>query len=428
MGNSIYNINNNSNMNGGSKEMEDKLDFIASHYILTMDFQNLKKLYEQKYCDELVVLTSEIIHKYFSDKEINKLFNRIEYGSNKEDLFYKKSDNNDPNITDNIFDTEKKKDICNYISRFYVKIAHLYSAILMTINPEYVYTDNNGNKIKKKFSEKNSIPSDAIIERVNTNLCDSRINTLKGDNSNIIESNNNDDIEIHPKICSMDIYARHSIQGGSMDSLEDMPGIPPLIQLYYDDDYDYENGNFKGMTKETQIQFKEDLNKFYTVFTGNTDMPNNVKDFSDIKLINYSKGKACSSTIEKAIKGSYKNKLFVDYASNLKQMISSVNEKQQKLLDIINQLFTFIPDLQNKTQKTIRINSDLTEEKLQELINETRTIIVELYLNCEKDFAEGVKLYEAIVESLILDTSQKQISTLQNEMVKLYTPYTSSKK
>jgi len=57
------------------------------------------------------------------------------------------------------------------------------------------------------------------------------------------------------------------------------------------------------------------------------------------------------------------------------------------------------------------------------LISETRTAIVELYLKCETDFIEGIKLYEAIIESQILETAQSQISTLQSEAVKLYNPY-----
>jgi hypothetical protein len=40
---------------------------------------------------------------------------------------------------------------------------------------------------------------------------------------------------------------------------------------------------------------------------------------------------------------------------------------------------------------------------------------------------EGLKLYEAIVESQILGTSQKQIATLQSAMEKLYQPYKSQK-
>jgi len=34
------------------------IDYIATHYILTMDFKNLTKLSEKAYCDKLIILTS----------------------------------------------------------------------------------------------------------------------------------------------------------------------------------------------------------------------------------------------------------------------------------------------------------------------------------------------------------------------------------
>jgi hypothetical protein len=104
-------------------------------------------------------------------------------------------------------------------------------------------------------------------------------------------------------------------------------------------------------------------------------------------------------------------------------MIASVNEKQQLLLETINKLFVYVKDPREPEKEVIRVNPELTDRLLQELIAETRTAIVELYLKCETDFVEGVKLYEAIVESQILETAQSQISTLQSEAEKLYNPY-----
>ena len=52
--------------------LSESLDYIATYYILTMDFQSLRQLHEKKYCEELVVLTSDIINKYFSDLEVKR--------------------------------------------------------------------------------------------------------------------------------------------------------------------------------------------------------------------------------------------------------------------------------------------------------------------------------------------------------------------
>jgi hypothetical protein len=53
------------------------------------------------------------------------------------------------------------------------------------------------------------------------------------------------------------------------------------------------------------------------------------------------------------------------------------------------------------------------------MVEATRKIIIELYVKCETDYVNGIKLYEAIVESKILESTQKQIQTLQKESEKI---------
>jgi len=56
------------------------IDYIATYYILTMDFKSLSKLSEKEYCNKLVILTSDIIKRYFNDMEITFLSQRIKNG------------------------------------------------------------------------------------------------------------------------------------------------------------------------------------------------------------------------------------------------------------------------------------------------------------------------------------------------------------
>ena len=64
------------NKQSNTKDSDDKLkpksvfktlDYIATYYILTMDFQSLHRLYEKQYCDNLILITSDIIDKYFTN-------------------------------------------------------------------------------------------------------------------------------------------------------------------------------------------------------------------------------------------------------------------------------------------------------------------------------------------------------------------------
>ena len=52
----------------------------------------------------------------------------------------------------------KKKRVCIGIAKFYVKIAHVFAAIVMTINPVYTYKDATGQTVKTGLLEKDKIP------------------------------------------------------------------------------------------------------------------------------------------------------------------------------------------------------------------------------------------------------------------------------
>ena len=396
------------------------IDYIATYYILTMDFQSLRKLYDKEYCDNLIVLTSDIVDRYFSDLEISYLAQRIKNGAEINEMtkdniiFFNKSDLDKLNISNSV----KKRRVCIGIAKFYIKIAHIFSAIVTTINPVYVYKDDEGNTIKKKLFEKGDIPKNAKRKLYKMGICNNRINALKhGQDLNTPEVSN-----IHPKMC--DINTNTS---GETKTLEDEPGIAELMELYYDK-YDYSSGNFVGMTEDTQKHYNNDLKLFYQIFTGNQEMPATIQKFSDIKLRDYNQVKGCqgpSAPFRSNVqmnqgeqKDDIKKKLFENFAENLKQMIQSTNESQQELLAIINQLFTYVIDPQTN-KKRIIVNPKLTESSLQEIVVKTRSIIIQLYLKCEHDFTQGVKLYQAIVEKQIKDTTLSQLKVLEETTDKL---------
>jgi len=187
------------------------------------------------------------------------------------------------------------------------------------------------------------------------------------------------------------------------------------MNLYFDK-YDYSTGTFTEMTDGTSKQYLRDLKTFYKAFTGN-EMPVEIKQFSDIKLRDYNAEKFCQGT-EAPFKRSHsinkKDELFVKYAENIQRMINSAASNQSKLLSVINDLFTYVVDPYTKKKK-IRINPKLNDELLQSAVEKARKLIIDLYVKCEKDYVEGVKLYEAIVESTILETTKNQIGNLKTE-------------
>ena len=307
------------------------LNYIATRYILTMDFQSLKNLQDPKYCDEMIILTSDIIKKYYNEREVEFLQQKIEQGqqtnklSKDKILYFNKNYLSNTDVDNGM----RKNRICIGIAKFYIKIAHIFSAIVMTVNPIYVYKDNYNQTIKKSLMEKKDIPkgSEPKIEKMG--ICNARFellnignnflnkmnfgnnikneeydedgNVITGNNPNSIENN----INLKKKYCNIN---KKLSSNTSKENLSDEPGIPELMNLYYDK-YDYEKGEYNNMSDESRKRFMDDLFLFYKHFTGIEDAIkkkypdldekkmnqlildefNNqgIKKFSDIKLKDY---------------------------------------------------------------------------------------------------------------------------------------------
>jgi hypothetical protein len=355
--------------------LSEYIDKQVSEYILNMDILNLSKMSDKAYCDKMVVLTTDIISKKFTHAEILVLKKRVEGNEvNKESLSFVDSDK---------LNDEDKRDMCKGIAKFYIKIAHLYAAIISTVNPVYEY-EENGEKKTATLMNKHKIPKDVKVTRYELNICNKRIKSLQ--NYKIDENKN---VSIQPTTCDM-------------RSLNDEPGIPELKMLYYDDDFNYETGDFDGMSEVNKQKFSDDLKRFYTTFTGETDVPTGIQDFSGIKLRYY---KDCSSN---EIHINEEDDLFVLYAKHLNLMINNSKMNQNKLIQIIEQLMV-------SDNEQMRINPRLTEGELQALIDNARALIIDLYINCEEDYVKGIKIYESIVEHNILHTIQSQIDLLETK-------------
>jgi hypothetical protein len=281
-----------------------------------------------------------------------------------------------------------------------------------------MYKDESGDLVKAPLFKKGQIPKNVKRSLYKMGLCENRINALKRgqDYSTLMDG---DDINVRPKVCNV-----NTRMDGETKTLMDEPGIPELMDLYYDDVYDYSTGEFKGMSENTNRMYMADLELFYKTFTGNSSMPTTVRKFSDIQLKDYERSPQCEGpnpAFERTFRGSLRDKLFYDYAANIRDMVQRANENQEALLDIINELFVYTIDPQTQ-KRTIRINPALTEESLQLVIEKTRAIIIRLYLTCETDFSKGVQLYEAIIESTIVKTLGEQEKNLKLAAAKLYTP------
>jgi hypothetical protein len=388
----VYN-NSEVEVEDNSNKLETSLDFIASYYILTSDFKSLLKLYEKSYCDKLVLITTEIIEKYFSEIEIKNMMGRMDNDINL--VFLNKDNINNIDVTD----PDLRHILCSSIAKFYIKIAHLYASILTTVNPIYTYTDLNGEIVTASLLDKDKLPPDVDVDIYKMNICDNRISKLV---RNAVFNNNQ--ITINPDTCLK-------------NDLEEEPGIKELIDLYYDDGFDTNTGTFTKMSAESEAQFKADLSRFYQIFTGETTMPSTITRFSDIKM------KDCNNDVP--ISGN--SDLFYQYAAILKEMIATTEKNKEGLIGLLDEIFVYVEDSKTNEQ-FVRINPLLTNTKLQLVIQQTREQIINMYLTCEEMYTSCIKIYEAIVEQKILETAQNQIKNLEKESENILFEYTDMSK
>ena len=265
--------------NSSSKEtieitsLASHIDDIAINYILNQNTIDLLRLTDKEYYDNLIILTGNVINKKLNGLELGFLNNRV---------FGKKTISD---LIDVIPDNNKLKDKVIYnISKFYIKIIMIYSAIATTIDPQYSYETEEGNKktfFLKDINEYKNIPKNVkpiLVQLTNPmNLCRKRLDILK----NKLDLNVDDNfIKINPgeKLCSLT----------TTSILTDEIGIKELDTLYYDI-FDYETKTWNKQSKKMKEKYNKDLILFYQIFTGKKEKPIEIQTFQDIELLDMSK-------------------------------------------------------------------------------------------------------------------------------------------
>jgi hypothetical protein len=455
-----------------TKRFKETLDLIATQYITTNDFKGLKMLVNEKYCDDLTILTKDILATRFTTKEIKTLA--------KTDTFFYISKNELARLEANTKD--KKNRMCKQIARFYVRIAHLFASIITTVYPNW---SDSGNGQQGQGQGQG------------TEFCNARINALK--NSILEKKGDIDAVNIQPTVCSL--YSNSS-------TLYAAPGFSAL-EVLYNDEYDETTGTFNRRSGAMQVKYENDLESLYEAFTGKSSKPSEIKSFSDINIAALSSRfsecgpkqksdrsaeilqqeqlqqqqrdqqrqqqqqedqrrrqeqdpyeyrqreqnpmarimeennreleriKLRAEIKEKSIREEGANmsgamatntstnlrvkkteSSFSNYAAHIRTMAANADKFKAKLLEIVDKLFLVVKNDATSNQAKITIHPALSNEMLNQLVNQTRDIIVQLYLGCERDFYTGIKLLRVIIEEKMQETMEAALENLKTETVK----------
>lgn len=431
-------------MSEGIKKLADsnskflsKLNDIATNYILGQNFQDMIRLTNSKYCDDLVIITAKLLKKSYSPQEIHYAYQKI----------FDKSVGLGVGVDIGV-GAEQKKKMCIDIAKYYVKIAHLFAAIITTLNPVFswrssasssrallrphVVDEKQDIKLTTTLEDKHYISEMAQDIKVeNLNFCNSRISDLMDmeeitnliDGKNIIPDGGQgvSTIKIKTNLCSTNL--NNNTEGYSRKkTVYDLPGFAELSRLYYDR-YNASKGRFDRMSASSEGEKKRNIALLYTLFTGDKNPPKDIKSFKDIPLHSFSDDIECEnmdSIFNKTYMGTTKDKLFVDYVDMVKKMIYNSNMIRNSLLEIIDKIFILnnesfdVEDATNEeTKEKYIIDPSLTYEELDRMIAEARKIILKLYISCERDFLSTLKIFQAIIETQILETTKRQVKELE---------------
>jgi hypothetical protein len=196
-----------------------KLNEIASTYILGQNFQDMIRLTNPSYCDDLVVMTSEILNQSYDDSQINYAYQVIYkkgQGANSSGSASSASSassgsdasgvGNDPLHADALKSKEVKTKMCVNIAKYYVKIAHLFAAIMTTLNPV--------------FSWKTSASSRRAITKSAENV----------DNTEGVDVDVDVDVDIDIGTDAMEVVEGGEGENGENGENGEKPENPPEIQ------------------------------------------------------------------------------------------------------------------------------------------------------------------------------------------------------
>ena len=456
-------------LNSNNTEFLDKLNEVATNYILGQNFQDMIRLTNSKYCDDLVIITSKILKKSFFSDQIRVIYKRNLEGDKYASLV-------DADGISGTVSKEQTKKMCIEIAKYYVKVAHLFAAIITTLNPVFSWRSSasssrailsphipmNNNEptsgmkdvgiepqlvdgIEKTTLENKQHISDMAknVKVENLNFCNSRISDLMdmdevtdlfNSEHGIEDPNHASEIRIKTKLCSSNLnnIGNKDTTIRRAKTVYDLPGFAELTRLY-NDKYNTSKGRFDRMSAKSKEEKKKNVDLLYTLFTGDPTPPKDIKNFRDIPLHSFSDSIDCegvNSMLNKTYIGTTKDKLFVDYVEQVKIMIYDSNMVRNSLLEIIDKVFISDADVDARDSpseeghdnaaesKKMRymIDPNLTYEELNELIAETRKIILKLYVNCEKNFIYTLKILQAIIEAQIFETGQRQIKELERSI------------
>mgnify|MGYP001194785683 CR=1 FL=1 len=418
MGNSLSNnINKDNDSNGNLLKT---IDNIASSYIFKQNIVDMLRFSDSQYRENFVILTCRILDKKLSNLNIDALKSRIldskqvnretKYG---EIVYFSEHEKMKSLLTN---ESDKKKALL-IISKFYVKILTLFSSIVSVVDPQYIYTDENGENIffyLKDFDDLKMIDTTTNKLKVYhlenpLSLVKRRLFILK--NKMDQQDDNSEYIVLNPgeELCSMNIPESND----GVLKLSNEIGIKELDSLYFDL-YDEETSKWSGRSKEMQEQYKKDVTLFYQIFTGKKNKPSKVTSFEDIELLDFHNLRRCKNNdYFEDLLVSKNDVLFQKYLTKIEEIQQGTSSYKKQLLYILKSIFQKKESQDGENDEIdYTIHPDLNMETLLEKQKQIKNCIVQMYSSCEKNFIEALLIYEKMYDNRYGELVDAQVNNI----------------
>jgi len=432
--------------------IEDKIKIIATQYILTQDYESMRNMATNtSYCNQIQQLANTLIKQNMTPEEIARFAEQV-----RQQLPQQQQQQR--------FTGEAQKQDCLALANYFTLLAHLFSAIMTTVNPMFYYTNEQGKMQKSTLYNKQNLPNNAKYV-VEGSFCTRRIDGLTNDNFTKSTAtdptvNSTDNIILTPQLLCNQLEEEQKDPRNFNTEI----GLADLDKLYFSDQDNnnnnngYNNNNYYNNNRNTNNSTPEqraDVLKLYTAITGETVLPNNIQKFADLDFSRSSnldvwRKDICVNKVDKSTMFSVDNdddamksqdtdtqNLFVSYGKHIKDMLMFNSNQKEILLKIIDQLFditksssilpptntgnnlnnnnnTAVPPKKETFKETVTIKTNVTLTKLKELIALARKTILNLYITCERSFLAGLGIYESIIEQKILN---KQLNDDEFDMI-----------
>ena len=408
--------------------MTDLVDEIAADFILKQNLIDMLRFSDKNYYDNMIILTSSIINKELTDLELgilqDRVLNTANHNTNTQTNEESKNNGNTIYFTSSdelkqisIRSEKEKQKALLIISKFYIKIMTIFSAITATIDPQYVYETENG---ERRYFQLKDYDSYKMLDKKGENirihqlfnpmgLVKKRLTILKN-KINDSMGNETDEVVMNPGelFCKMNIKDSDSV---NEKTLKNEIGLKELDLLYYDI-YDETTKAWTKKSSKMKKKYEKDLKKFYQIFTGKKIKPTNIRSFEDIETLQFHKLQRCrNQDFFKDLVVSKNDSLFLKYMQKIKEIEEITASYKKKLMHILKTIFV----VENKSNgEVIVINPDITLEHVLLLQEQTKDCILNIYTGCEKHFIEALLIYEELYDEKFGILQLERLNYLNN--------------